>query len=48
MTSATFRKLLTTIGTAAGLPFPVYPHMLRHAGGLKLAHDGHDTGEPMN
>ena len=43
MTPATFRKLLTTIGTAAELPFPVHPHMLRHACGYKLAHDGHDT-----
>ena len=29
MTPATFRKLLTTIGAAAELPFPVHPHMLR-------------------
>ena len=43
MTPATFRKLLTTLGTAAGLPFPAHPHMLRHACGYKLAHDGHDT-----
>ena len=31
MTPATFRKLLTTIGAAAELPFPAHPHMLRHA-----------------
>src|SRR5215208_5335160 len=43
MTPATFRKLLTTLGMAAELPFPVHPHMLRHACGFKLAHDGHDT-----
>jgi type 1 fimbriae regulatory protein FimB/type 1 fimbriae regulatory protein FimE len=43
MTPATFRKLLAVIGAAAGLPFPVHPHMLRHACGFKLAHDGHDT-----
>ena len=27
----------------ATLPFPVHPHMLRHACGFKLAHDGVDT-----
>jgi len=43
MTPATFRKLLSVISAAAGLPFPVHPHMLRHACGYKLAHDGHDT-----
>src|SRR5262249_52383228 len=30
--------------SAAGqLPFPIHPHMLRHACGFKLANDGHDT-----
>ena len=43
MTPATFRKHLATLGQAAALPFPVHPHMLRHACGYKLAHDGHDT-----
>ena len=38
-----FRKLISRIGQAAGFPFPVHPHMLRHACGYKLAHDGHDT-----
>ena len=28
---------------AAKLPFPLHPHMLRHACGYKLANDGHDT-----
>ena len=37
-----FRKLLTRIGAAAGMPFPVHPHMLRHSCGFKLANDGHD------
>src|SRR3954469_17811120 len=31
-----FRKLLTRIGQAAKLPFPVHPHMLRHACGYEL------------
>ena len=43
MTAAGFRKLLSRIGGAAEFPFPVHPHMLRHACGYKLAHDGHDT-----
>lgn len=43
MTAAGFRKLLSRISEAAEFPFPVHPHMLRHACGFKLAHDGHDT-----
>ena len=43
MTSSNVRKLVTRAGQAAGLPFPVHPHMLRHACGFKLANDGHDT-----
>lgn len=43
MTVAAFQKLLMRIGQAAELPFPVHPHMLRHACGFKLANDGHDT-----
>jgi type 1 fimbriae regulatory protein FimB/type 1 fimbriae regulatory protein FimE len=30
-------------GKAAKMPFPLHPHMLRHACGYKLANDGHDT-----
>ena len=33
MSPATFRKLVTTIGQVAELPFPAHPHMLRHAAG---------------
>jgi site-specific recombinase XerD len=43
MTVAGFRKLVSRIGQAPDLPFPVHPHMLRHACGFKLANDGHDT-----
>lgn len=43
MTPAGFRKLLSRIGEAAELPFPIHPHMLRHSGGYKLANDGVDT-----
>src|SRR3954447_2589731 len=31
-----FRKLLARVGQAARLPFPVHPHMLRHACGYEL------------
>jgi len=37
------RKMVTRAGEEAALPFPVHPHMLRHACGFKLANDGHDT-----
>jgi type 1 fimbriae regulatory protein FimB/type 1 fimbriae regulatory protein FimE len=43
MTSSNVRKLIARAGEAAALPFPVHPHMLRHACGFKLANDGHDT-----
>jgi len=43
MTPGGVRKLLERIGAESGLPFPVHPHMLRHACGYKLANDGHDT-----
>ena len=43
MTAAGFRKQLAVIGAAAELPFPVHPHMLRHACGFALANGKHDT-----
>jgi type 1 fimbriae regulatory protein FimE len=43
MTASNVRKLMARAGVAAGLPFPVHPHMLRHACGFKLANEGHDT-----
>jgi site-specific recombinase XerD len=43
MTASGFRMLLTRIGIEAGMPFPVHPHMLRHACGYKLANEGHNT-----
>ncbi len=43
VTTAGFRKLLSRVGEASTLAFPVHPHMLRHACGYKLANDGHDT-----
>ena len=41
--ASTFRKVIGRAGREAELPFPVHPHMLRHACGYKLANDGHDT-----
>jgi integrase len=43
ISAAGIRKTLARIGEEAGMPFPVHPHMLRHAAGFKLANDGHDT-----
>ena len=43
LTDHTVRKLIKRTGENAGLEFSVHPHMLRHAGGHKLANDGHDT-----
>ncbi len=43
MTRAGFLKLVTRLGAAANFPFPIHPHMLRHATGYKLANDGQDT-----
>jgi site-specific recombinase XerD len=43
LTVAGFQKLIRRIGDRAGFPFPVHPHMLRHACGFKLANDGQDT-----
>jgi integrase len=37
-------KMVALAGVAAALPFPVHPHMLRHATGYKLANDGISTG----
>jgi integrase len=33
MTASNVRKLVTRSGEAAKLPFPIHPHMLRHACG---------------
>ena len=43
LTADGFRKIIARAGEEGGLPFPVHPHMLRHACGYKLAQDGHDT-----
>jgi type 1 fimbriae regulatory protein FimE len=43
LTDSTVRKMMARAGIAAGLKFPIHPHMLRHATGYKLANDGQDT-----
>jgi type 1 fimbriae regulatory protein FimB/type 1 fimbriae regulatory protein FimE len=43
LTDSAVRKIVARAGEAAGLEFPVHPHMLRHATGYKLANDGQDT-----
>jgi site-specific recombinase XerD len=43
LSTSSVRRILTRAGELAALPFPVHPHMLRHACGFKLANDGHDT-----
>ena len=42
LTVSTVRKMVVRAGVEAGIPFPVHPHMLRHACGFKLANDGRD------
>ncbi len=43
-----FHRLIQRVGDAAKMPFPIHPHMLRHACGFKLANDGHDTRAPQH
>jgi type 1 fimbriae regulatory protein FimB/type 1 fimbriae regulatory protein FimE len=43
ISTAGFRKMVARVGKAGKFPFPVHPHMLRHACGYKLANDGQDT-----
>jgi len=40
---STARKLVKRAGVVAELPFPIHPHMLRHACGYVLANAGQDT-----
>jgi integrase len=42
-TAAGFRKMLARTGAAAGFPWLVHPHQLRHATGFALANKGVDT-----
>lgn len=42
-TERTIRHIVLRAGREADLPFPVHPHMLRHACGFYLANKGVDT-----
>jgi site-specific recombinase XerD len=43
VTTAWFLRMVERSGRAAKLPFPVHPHMPRHACGYALANKGLDT-----
>jgi site-specific recombinase XerD len=43
MTAKGFHSIMRRLGERAGIPFPIHPHMLRHACGYALANRGHDT-----
>jgi len=43
MTNRTIHYVVAKVGKAAGIGFPVHPHMLRHATGFYLANAGQDT-----
>jgi type 1 fimbriae regulatory protein FimE len=40
---AGYQRMVARAGEAAGFPFLVHSHMLRHSCGYKLANDGQDT-----
>jgi type 1 fimbriae regulatory protein FimB/type 1 fimbriae regulatory protein FimE len=43
LTTRTVHHIVARAGSAAGIKFPVHPHMLRHAKGYQLAGRGEDT-----
>ncbi len=43
LTARSVHHIVASIGQAANLPFPIHPHMLRHATGYYLASQGHDA-----
>jgi site-specific recombinase XerD len=43
MAPKSFHALIARLGKRAGVPFPIHPHMLRHACGFALANAGHHT-----
>jgi type 1 fimbriae regulatory protein FimE len=40
---AGYQRMVARAGKAAGFPFDIHSHMLRHSCGYKLANDGQDT-----
>jgi type 1 fimbriae regulatory protein FimB/type 1 fimbriae regulatory protein FimE len=45
LTPSAVQKIVGRAGRVAGLPFPIHPHMLRHATGFKMAADSVTTRE---
>jgi len=43
MSAKSFGTLFARLSERAGMAFPIFPHMLRHACGYALANAGHDT-----
>ena len=43
LTRSTVNKMIERAGRESDIPFPVHPHMLRHACGYYLANKGIDT-----
>jgi type 1 fimbriae regulatory protein FimB/type 1 fimbriae regulatory protein FimE len=43
LSAAGYQRMIARAGEAAGFPFLIHSHMLRHSCGYKLANDGHDT-----
>jgi type 1 fimbriae regulatory protein FimB/type 1 fimbriae regulatory protein FimE len=43
VSTALLRKIFARVGVLAGMPFPINPHMLRHACGFKFANEGKNT-----
>ena len=43
MSAKSLHTLISRLGERARMPFPIHPHMLRHACGYALANAGHDT-----
>jgi integrase len=41
MSAKSFGTLFERLGRRAGMPFTIFPHMLRHACGYALANAGH-------
>jgi hypothetical protein len=44
---AGYQRMVARAGVAAGFPFLIHSHMLRHSCGYKLANDGHDTSRGL-
>jgi len=46
MTPKSFHALIARLGDRADMPFPIHPHMLRHACGFALANAGRADSGP--